>query len=42
MMVPEKAEGVSTEQQLKNEIESVLESKTEGKEKEARRPPFHS
>ena len=36
MMVPEKAEGVSTEQQSKNEIEQVHESKTEDKVKETR------
>ena len=35
-MVPEKAEGVSTEQQSKIEIEQVHESKTEDKVKEAR------
>ena len=42
MMAPEKAEGASTEQQSKDETEQVHESKTEGKEREARRPPFHS
>ena len=42
MMAPEKAEGASTEQQSKDETEQVYEFKIEGKEREARRPPFHS